>query len=121
MRILILALPLFIAACATSGVVNTAAPVVPYIPPDIAQRGSDVSVVGEVAAGAQFVGNVEAHACQKLQYDPVPSDELALAMLKAEAAAVGATSITEVKLQTSNVDFARNCFTTIHATGKAYR
>lgn len=79
-----------------------------------------VSIVEAAPSGALLIGKVEAFACQAHDFDPFPTDELATTMLRAEAAKRGARVIASVKLSRSNVDIARNCFTTIRATGTAY-
>lgn len=111
---------LLLCGCSTTGVVNTAPEQVAIIPSDVASQGAGVAIVASPPAGAVERGKLDAYACQKYNYDPQPNDELAIAMLKAEAAKVGATSIAAVKLSRSNVDVARNCFTTIHAQGLGY-
>lgn len=111
---------LLLAGCSTAGVVPTATS---NSIADLSQYASTnglVSVSETSPAGGKALGPVEVYACQAHSFDPPPTDDLALAMLKAEAAKRGARVLVGVQLQRQNIDMARNCYWTIHATAEAY-
>jgi hypothetical protein len=112
---------LVMAGCASTGVTTTAP--ITYAVPTTEQlaAASSVVVVAVAPAGSVSLGTVDAYACQYAMYDPQPTNELAVVLLRIEATKIGATFITSVKTSQSNVDLARNCLTTIHATGLAMR
>lgn len=122
MRVILLLLALLpLAACDTTGVTDTATVQTASVPADVAAAGASVSVEGTAPAGAALVGPVEATGCQKTHYDPEPDNAFVLALLKAEAAKRGATTLVGVSYQRYNVSFTQNCMTTIIAKGVAWK
>ena len=91
------------------------------IPADVSEGGAAVDVLPEAIAGSERIGDVVAKACQVRTYDPLPTDALAVALLKQDAARVGASSLTNVKTTQSNIDLSAGCLTTITARGVAWR
>lgn len=69
--------------------------------------------------GARVLGKVEAIACQKATHEPLPTNEAAKTLLKAKAAALGATAVVDVKFTHQNISLGNNCWDTIVATGTA--
>jgi uncharacterized protein YbjQ (UPF0145 family) len=110
---------LLMSACSSTGTTITADFPVAEIAPELEAVTAEVIVATDAPEGAKTLGNVEAVACQKYNFSPLPTDELALALLKQEAVKLGANTIVDVTISHSNVDFARNCFTTIYAKGVA--
>jgi hypothetical protein len=81
---------------------------------------STVEVLQVAPDGAASLGTVDIYACQAHSFDPIPTDELAVAMLKAEVAKRGGKYIVGMTLARQNIDIERNCYWTIHASGAAF-
>jgi hypothetical protein len=86
----------------------------------LAAAGASVSL-GTPAAGMTSLGKVGATGCQKTHFDPEPDEPFALALLKKQAAGMGATILASVSYHHYNVSFSANCYTTIVADGTAWK
>lgn len=109
-----------LAACSTSGVMPTATATSIMSPSDLTANGA-AEVVETAPPGAVAGGTLDATACQAHSFDPVPTDELALALLQSKAARSGYRFLTGVTYNRRNIDLGLNCYWTITASGFVYR
>lgn len=87
---------------------------------DTAQTAS-IAVVDAPPEGSADLGQVEGTSCRNNPADPTPTEERALAQLKQKAATMGATGVTAVTYKKGGTSFATNCWSTVTATGRAFR
>ena len=78
-----------------------------------------VSVVTILPPGTSTFGVIRATSCQKLMHDPEPADDLAMTMLKIEAAKLGANALYKPKVARLNVSITANCWTTMKGVATA--
>jgi len=62
---------------------------------------------------------VKATACQRFQWDPIPTNDMALELLKGEAWKAGGNAVAGVSYVYSNISIGENCYGTIVAKGLA--
>lgn len=107
------------------GLTGCAVPVPPgtsdvsKLPVESQQKATTVNLVDSRPATAVSLGKLQASSCQRYQWDPEPTNDTALTMLKIAAAGKGANAVTGVSYSRSNISLAQNCYTTITATGEA--
>lgn len=80
-----------------------------------------VTVVDAKPEQAAYLGPTQATSCQRYQWDPEPTNEIALTLLKAAAANKGANTIMDVTYSRSNISLAQNCFGNVTAKGIAFK
>jgi uncharacterized protein YbjQ (UPF0145 family) len=90
-------------------------------PAESVQKAATVSLVDIKPDGSQYLGPVQATSCQRYQWEPEPTNEIALMMMKVAAANKGANTVTSVTYTRSNINLAQNCYNNITAKGLAFR
>lgn len=92
----------------------------PILAVDMATANT-VKVVAALPPGSMSLGTVTAKSCQRYHWDAEPTEQTALVALQLTAAQQGANGLAGVTYQRWNVDFGANCYTTITATGTAFK
>lgn len=80
-----------------------------------------VMISTTVPDGAETLGVVEGLSCRNSAFDPAPTEEKANEQVRQKAAAMGATGVANLTYERGGTSFATNCWSTIKATGTAYR
>lgn len=78
-------------------------------------------IVNTIPDGATVLGSVEGLSCRNSILDPVPTQEKANDQLRQKASSMGATGIAAVSYERGGTSLVTNCWSTIAATGTAYR
>lgn len=90
------------------------------VSPELAAAGGGVTVL-PASEGYDTITPVTALACQRAKWDPVPTEEYALALLKQEAAKKGADGLTDVTFTKGMVSVTGNCWQNIRAKATAVK
>lgn len=89
--------------------------------PATTQSAINVALLESPPAGGKSLGRVTETSCQRFQWEPVPTEDTVLILLKAKAGAMGATGLTDVSYRHHNISVTGNCFGNIVATGIAWK
>ncbi|MDQ2084056.1 hypothetical protein RA307_28040 [Xanthobacteraceae bacterium Astr-EGSB] len=109
-----------LAACSSTGAVtHTTTNRYVTIPPDLARDAAKVTDHATAPPRSRTIGPVTATACQYADFDPLPTREYALALLKRSAVANGANGLVDVTYSESHADLLKNCWENIVASGTA--
>lgn len=84
------------------------------------QKARAVTVAASVPAGRRPLSEISATSCMRYSWDPEPTNELALVLLKAKARDYGATGVAGVTYRRYNISLSENCKSNIVATGTAF-
>jgi uncharacterized protein YbjQ (UPF0145 family) len=109
-----------LSACSSTGVTNTASPSYATIPAELTAKVAGVAVLESAPSAGQKLGTVRAQACQRLTSDPLPTPELAIALLKEQAMLKGGNAIAQPSVSSSTVSLSGNCWANITATAEAF-
>lgn len=105
--------------CATSVAPGTSDP--KTFGPEIHAKADAVAVVSQPPSGAVNLGRVKAIACQRFEWEPSPTEETAMILLKAEVAKKNGDALYNPRFSYQNISLSENCRGTMHATGEALR
>lgn len=106
---------MFLAGCATSQNMRTSTDASASL---VARQY--VQVVGQVPDGAKELGQVTAARCYRNSFAPKPTDQQVTSDLQAEAYALGANSIAQVKIEKAGLTLASNCWQLLKGTALAF-
>lgn len=110
-------------ACTITGCasVSTTAPArYAEVTPELAAAGAGVEVIAGTATH-QRIGEVSVFACQRAEWDPIPTEAYALALLKQAAAQKGANAILNVRHNKAIMSLTGNCWQNIRSSAIAAR
>jgi hypothetical protein len=121
--IVLLAVGLLVGCAQTPGT-GTGAIVGPLPAAGIVETSPDsagIQIVDVLPAGAVEIGAVEGLSCRNSALDPAPTEEKATAQVRQKAKAMGATGVAGIRYERGGTSFVTKCWSTIKATGTAFR
>ncbi|NGO54213.1 hypothetical protein [Allomesorhizobium camelthorni] len=80
-----------------------------------------VVVAATIPEGAFDLGEVDGTSCKNSLLDPAPTEAKTLIQLKQKAANLGAAGVAAVKYDKGGLSYVTNCWSTVRATGRAFR
>jgi len=114
---------LALAACGTTPGVNSDVPNVGYVGverPTIADDTA-VQIVDAGPAMNDVNQRVGGTSCKNKMWDPAPSEENAINLMKRQAAERGYNAIHSMKVGPDGAALMKNCWSAIHASGIAFK
>ncbi len=78
---------------------------------------SPVQTLASIPAGAKVIGEAQAISCKSKAWDPDPSEENALQLLKSKAEQMNGSAVVNVAYTKGLVNPILNCWLSITATG----
>ena len=80
-----------------------------------------VTIVDSGPALSSSTARVSGHSCKNKMWDPAPSRENAIALMKQEAASKGFDAVHSVQVVSDPAAIAKNCWEALIATGIAFK
>jgi len=104
------------AACGANSLTGAASSADP-----ISASSASVEILAAAPASGSRLGEVIGISCRNKAWDPEPTQENALAILKSRAATLGGNALVDVRYEKGIFNPLENCWHSIKAYGTAYK